>query len=83
MAGLIRIFDVVSRKEIAALPAVAGSAASPGPVGITVSPDGAHAYVSLQGTDQVAVVDLARAEVVSHLPTGSGPDGIAHATSTR
>lgn len=79
MAGVIRLFDVAGRKEIAALPAVVGSAASAGPVGVAISADGAHAYVTLQNTDQVAVVDLARAELVARLPTGGGPDGIAHA----
>jgi YVTN family beta-propeller protein len=80
MAGLIRIFDVATRKEIAALPAAAGSPTDPGPVGVVMSADGTRAYVALQGINQVAVVDVRRGAVIAHLATGSGPDGIAHAT---
>lgn len=83
MAGLIRIFDAVSRQEIAAIPALvegaasAGPNASAGPVGIAVSADGAFAYVAMQQTDQVAVVDLERAVLVGRFAVGRGPDGIA------
>lgn len=82
MAGVIRVYDVANRREAAAIPAAAGVSES-GPVGVAISADGRHAYVTLQGTDQVAVVDLQQHAVVRHLPTGSGPDGIAYAPASR
>lgn len=72
MAGLIRIIDVATRTERAAVP---GAAA----MGVTMSADGAFAYVTLQESNQVAVVDLERGTVAATYSTGVGPDGVAFA----
>lgn len=73
MAGSVRIFDAVSRQELAAVAMGAGSQ----PVGSVVSPDGRRAYVTLQGTNEAAEVDLETFRVLRRFATGAGPDGIA------
>ena len=79
----VQIWDVATRQLLATVripadparvkPNAGGSA---GPVGGVVSPDGRTAYITLQGTDQVAIVDLDAARVTGFLETGEGPDGI-------
>lgn len=44
------------------------------PYGVVV--DGMTAYVSLQGSDQIAVVDLAAEEVVNYIPVADAPTGL-------
>jgi YVTN family beta-propeller protein len=34
------------------------------------------AFVTLQGSSRLAMIDLAGATVVAYVPTGAGPDGI-------
>lgn len=68
---------VRARVDVAAAAAAAGLGAEPSPQGFTLSPDGRWAFVSAKAIDRVAVVELASARVVTFLPTGSGPDGIA------
>jgi len=65
------VLDAAARKEIKRL--------KPGraPEGIQISPDGQRAYVAVAGDNAVAVVDLKTLEVTDHIPTGSGPDGMA------
>jgi YVTN family beta-propeller protein len=72
MAGVIRIIDVATRTERAAVPAASA-------VGVTISADGAYAYVTLQDSNQVAVVDLERGTLAGTYPVGAGPDGVAFA----
>jgi DNA-binding beta-propeller fold protein YncE len=72
MAGVIRIIDVATRIERAAVP---GASA----VGVTMSADGAFAYVTLQDTNQLAVVDLERGTLAGTYAVGAGPDGVAFA----
>ena len=72
MAGVVRVFDVESREERKAISFGDGQ-----PVGTAISPDGAYAFVSLQGTDEAAMVDLRTLEEVRRFKTGAGPDGIA------
>jgi DNA-binding beta-propeller fold protein YncE len=67
----IRIFDVATRKELGTV-ALTGQ-----PVGTVVSGNSKVAFVSLQGTNEVAVVDLERRVEVKRFPSGAGPDGIA------
>jgi DNA-binding beta-propeller fold protein YncE len=71
MGGVVRIFDVRTRQELGEI------ATGDQPVGTAVSPDGRTAYVSLQGTSQVAVIDLERRVELRRFSTGAGPDGIA------
>ena len=72
MGGVVRVFDVQRRTERAAISFGDGQ-----PVGTAISPDGAYAFVSLQGTDEAAMVDLRTLEEVRRFKTGAGPDGIA------
>jgi YVTN family beta-propeller protein len=45
--------------------------------GIGLSPDGQRAYVTNKSSDEVAVIDLARQEVVTEIAVGGGPQRIA------
>ena len=36
------------------------------------------AYVALQGSSRLAMIDLESATVVAYVPTGAGPDGIGY-----
>jgi YVTN family beta-propeller protein len=47
------------------------------PHGLALSPDGALLYVALAAADQVAVVDLAKQEIVAKVSTGRWPRYIA------
>lgn len=51
--------------------------ASPVPVGIVISPDGARAYVALTNADRIAEVDLKTRRVSRWLTAGREPDGMA------
>lgn len=50
-----------------------------GPGGILIAPNGKEAYVALAGDNAVAVIDLLKLAIASHVPTGEGPDGLAWA----
>lgn len=45
--------------------------------GILMQPDGARAYVAVNGENYIAVVDLKTLTVAGRLETGKGPDGMA------
>src|SRR5262249_21498185 len=45
----------------------------PNPIGVAVSPDGKRAYVALNGTDELAEVDLESGEVLRRFKTGHHP----------
>jgi YVTN family beta-propeller protein len=47
------------------------------PVGIEIRPDGAVAYVANTQDDMLTVVDLDRFAVLSTIPGGDEPDGMA------
>ncbi|GMV08025.1 MAG: hypothetical protein AMXMBFR53_43000 [Gemmatimonadota bacterium] len=68
---------VRARVDVGAAAAEAGLGTETSPQGFTLSPDGRWAFVSTKGIDRVAVVELAAARVVTFLPSGAGPDGIA------
>ncbi|MBL0938913.1 MAG: beta-propeller fold lactonase family protein [Gemmatimonadaceae bacterium] len=56
-----------------------GSAARPAsPQGVTISRDGAYAFVTLKAVAKVAVVDIARGEIVKTLTVGAGSDGVGY-----
>ena len=76
-AGVVRIFDVPLRRERAVVDFSDERGESEGPVGSVITPDGAYAFVALQGTNQAAMVDLATGKEIRRFPTGAGPDGIA------
>lgn len=76
MGGLVRIFDVATRTERAVVDFGAGGQ-SQGPVGSTITGDGAYAFIALQETNEAAMVDLATGQELRRFPAGAGPDGIA------
>ena len=49
------------------------------PEGILIAPDGARAFVAVNGDNNVAVIDLKSWTVTSRISPGTGPDGLAWA----
>jgi YVTN family beta-propeller protein len=49
---------------------------SPSPEGVALSRDGRWAFVTLQGRNRVATIDLGRGVITAYAPTGSWSDGI-------
>jgi YVTN family beta-propeller protein len=47
------------------------------PRGLAISPDGKRAYIALGRDDAVAVLDIAKHEVVDRIPVGSDPEQVA------
>jgi DNA-binding beta-propeller fold protein YncE len=54
---------------------VPGSAS---PEGVAISRDGRWAFVTLQGRNRVATVDLARGAIIALAPTGTWSDGVGY-----
>lgn len=79
MANLLRVFDAQSLRETGTVTFPAEAS----PVGVTLSPDGRRAFVSLQGRNQVGVADLDSGQVTAYWDVGDGPDGIAYAARSR
>jgi DNA-binding beta-propeller fold protein YncE len=82
----VRIVDAASRKlvHLVAVPAsgtlaTAEFPGSPSPEGLAISSDSRFAYVTLQGRNEVAGIDLATGKITGYHPVGTGPDGIAYA----
>ena len=46
-----------------------------------MQPDGARAYVAVNGENRVAIIDLKTFAVAGTIRTGRGPDGMAWASS--
>jgi len=83
--GEIRIFDATSRRQRSlivvprdSIVATAEVPGSPSPEGVTTSLDGRWAFVTLQGRNLVAMIDLERGAIAGYAPTGSWSDGIAY-----
>lgn len=79
----VRVFSVADRGERhrIAVPAdslvpTAEVEGSPSPEGVAISRDGRWAFVTLQGRNRVATIDLARGAIVALAPTGTWSDGI-------
>ena len=49
---------------------------SPSPEGVALARDGRWAFVTLQGRNRVATIDLARGAITAYAPTGTWSDGI-------
>ncbi len=79
MAGVVRLFDIATRKERQAISFGSGGGGEGGaqPVGSTITADGTHAFIALQGTNEAAMIDLATGKELRRFATGAGPDGIA------
>ena len=70
-AGELVVLDVPGRKEIKRLKL------GKNPEGILVAPDGAHAYVAVNGDNFISIVDLKTLSEVGRIEPGAGPDGMA------
>lgn len=71
-----RSSGVLERVDIRAAALDAGLDGAPSPQGFILDPSGRWAFVSTQGIDRVAVVDLESRIVVTFLQAGLNPDGI-------
>jgi YVTN family beta-propeller protein len=83
--GELRFMDVGTHTEIGrvAIPATdvvatAEFPKSPCPEGLSMAPDGRTVFVTLQGRNAVAAVDVATRTLLLTLPVGRWPDGIAY-----
>jgi len=88
--GEVRVYDARTRRQrsLITIPrdsivATAEVPGSPSPEGVTLSTDGHWAFVTLQGRNLVAMIDLARGRIVRYAPTGSWSDGIAFSALER
>jgi YVTN family beta-propeller protein len=70
-AGELVAIDAPARKEIKRL------RLGKSPEGILVAPDGAQAYVAVNGDNHVAIIDLKTLAETGRIETGAGPDGMA------
>lgn len=80
----VRILDAATRRQrfdIAvpadSLVATAEVAGSPSPEGVTISRDSRWAFVTLQGRNRLATIDLNRGVIVALAPIGNWSDGVA------
>jgi DNA-binding beta-propeller fold protein YncE len=85
----VRVFDVASRKQRFSIPISRDSlvdkpevSGSPSPEGLVLSPDSRWAFVTLQGRNRVATIDLDTGTIVGLAPTGNWSDGIAYSRLT-
>jgi DNA-binding beta-propeller fold protein YncE len=69
----LRFVERSTRNELARL-----SFTGAGPQGITTTPDGRHALLSLSQQARIAVIDIAGRSVAGHIPAGPTPDGVAY-----
>ncbi len=68
--GTVSVIDTASGLVTASIPV--GSE----PIGVAVSPDGSHVYVTNFGSNTVSVIDMATA-VTATIPVGTHPIGVA------
>ena len=80
----IHLVDVATHavRSVIAVPPMAategGATAPASPQGVTISRDGATAFVTLKAVGRVAVVDIASATITGTLPVGAGSDGVGY-----
>jgi len=70
--------EVVKRISTASDPADANAPLA-GPRGIYVNPNGKWAYLTLNESQAVAIIDLSKLEIVGRVGVGRSPDGVAFA----
>lgn len=70
-AGELLVLDAASRQVTKRIPL--GKSVE----GILMQPDGARAYVAVNGENYIAVIDLKTLTVAGRIETGQGPDGMA------
>jgi YVTN family beta-propeller protein len=88
--GEVRIYDAAMRRQrsLITVPrdnivATAEVPGSPSPEGVTTSSDSRWAFVTLQGRNLVAMIDIDRGAITGYAPTGSWSDGIAYSVLER
>ena len=69
----LRFVDRVTRRERSRI-----ALKDAGPQGITFTPDGRYAFLSLSKQARVAIVDVDRQMIVGYLASGETPDGVAY-----
>jgi sugar lactone lactonase YvrE len=81
----VRVVDVATRRELrtVAIPAegvvsTSEFPGSPSPEGVALSRDGRTAFVTLQGTNRLALIDLTAGQIMATVPVGVWPDGIGY-----
>lgn len=86
----VRVFDAVTRRQrfdIAvpadSLVATAEVAGSPSPEGVTISRDSHWAFVTLQGRNRLATIDLDRGAIIASAPIGNWSDGVGFSPLVR
>jgi DNA-binding beta-propeller fold protein YncE len=74
----IHLIDVATHtvRTVIDVPPMSGAPASP--QGVTISPDGATAFVTLKAAGRVAVVDIAAGRITGTLQVGAGSDGVGY-----
>ena len=87
MKATIRVFDADNRHQRFvidvprdSLVATAEAPGSPSPEGIVISDDSRWVFVTLQGRNRMATIDLDRGTIVAYAPTGTWSDGIAYSS---
>jgi YVTN family beta-propeller protein len=70
-AGDLVVVDAAARKEIKRVPL------GKQPEGILIPPTGTHAFVAVNGDNNVAMIDLKTWQVTKRISAGNGPDGLA------
>lgn len=85
----VRVIDALTLELIKIIPIGAEGAVvssefpgSASPEGLIITPDSRFAYVSLQGLNQVASIDLTTLEIVGRFQAGVWPDGIGYSPLT-
>ena len=68
----LRFVDRASKRELGRL-----TWQGAGPQGVMLGAGGRHLFVSLSAEGRVAIVDVAKREVVGHVGAGETPDGVA------
>ncbi len=81
----VRIFDALTRRQrfLIAVPrdsivATTEVPGSPSPEGVTISADSRWAFVTLQGRNRLATIDLARGVITGLAPIGTWSDGVGY-----
>src|SRR5262249_54975405 len=69
---VISVVDAAQRKEIKRLSNIGKN-----PESFLMTPDGAYAYVALQKSDQIAIIDLKSLEIVGRISAGPYPGTMA------
>jgi YVTN family beta-propeller protein len=79
----VRVFDARTHRErsTVAIPrdslvATAEIPGSPSPEGVATSRDGRWAFITLQGRNRLAIIDLSRGVIISLIPIGTWSDGV-------